>query len=621
MFSVNGVAYSKFSRLTFDGRRRGATAIDQSWDATQAHFDTGNEYSDLQLIDLDYGIRGGFKGHGFAETSILRTQFLRNRVAGVSLGNFNALDIWIWDSRFEDCGYGVTNGTGAGNFHVYSSVFRRSVYSDLAMAHTGGFSARGNYSRGSRAFFLSVATLTYPATIHLQRNTIIDPGSRTPIDLKNQGPGVLTDNVIRSRDYGPVVRWNGGINGADVSSIGNTYTAPNPIENNGRLLTVNDRTVSRSAITSVEPVLPGTPPNLQRSVYEIGPGATAADIQNAIDQAALDGNRSVVHIAHGTYAIDHTITIPQSDVQLVGDGYGTILHWTGGTEGPLLRIQGPSRAALRDLQIDGVGQANGIAIENADQIGARVYLEQLQLRSGTQTDLDVNGIQHATVELRDFGHAYSPTATSVKVAGGPLLAGGEPPAGRTNIFSGAAAGHTISYDVSSGARLLVRDVWYESGAGAGFAAVHDTALFTIDGARVSSPINGAPAFDIADLNGRAAIVATHIDDRIEMTGNGQAAQVLALGVFAHNLAGSYFWNFADPAAHAVLINSRHRTTDSRSIPTANVGESDATFVENLLSHTRQEMPAPLRRLTDGITDVRMFRVWVTRGLNNLTITP
>src|SRR5688500_606876 len=112
-----------------------------------------------------------------------------------------------------------------------------------------------------------------------------------------------------------------------------------------------------------------------------------------------------------------------------------------------------------------------------------------------------------------------------------------------------------------------------------------------------------------------------IDDRIEMTGNRQAAQVLALGVFAHNLAGSYFWNFADPAAHAVLINSRHRTTDSRSIPTANVGESDATFVENLLSHTRQEMPAPLRRLTDGITDVRMFRVWVTRGLNNLTITP
>jgi hypothetical protein len=36
-----------------------------------------------------------------------------------------------------------------------------------------------------------------------------------------------------------------------------------------------------------------------------------------------------VHFSHGTYRIDETITIPASDMQIVGDGYGTVLRWTG----------------------------------------------------------------------------------------------------------------------------------------------------------------------------------------------------------------------------------------------------------------------------------------------------
>ena len=125
---------------------------------TQPHFDTGNSYSDDRFLDVEYGIHGGFKGGGFAETSIRRSQFLRNTKAGVALGNFNALDIWIWDSLFEDCYAGVTNTPGAGNFHVYRSVFRRSKLADMAIGNTGGFSARGNYSSGSKAFFTGDST-------------------------------------------------------------------------------------------------------------------------------------------------------------------------------------------------------------------------------------------------------------------------------------------------------------------------------------------------------------------------------------------------------------------------------------------------------------------------------
>src|SRR2546425_9904663 len=96
------------------------SAVEQSWDMKHSHFDTGNEYSDNTFLDVDYGIHGGFKGGGFAETTIRRSRFLRNAKAGVALGNFNALDILIWHSLFEGCYTGVTKTTRAGKFHVYN---------------------------------------------------------------------------------------------------------------------------------------------------------------------------------------------------------------------------------------------------------------------------------------------------------------------------------------------------------------------------------------------------------------------------------------------------------------------------------------------------------------------
>src|SRR5438034_9004527 len=241
MIWLNGIAYSRFVRLTFDGKRRASVAVEQSWDMRQPHFDTGNEYSYDDFVDVEYGIHGGFKGGGFAETSIRRSRFLRNSKAGVALGNFNALDIWIWYSLFEDCGTGVTNTPGAGNYHVYNSVFRRSVSADLAMGNTSGFSARGNYSTGSKAFFTGEST-NNPATIDIEGNTIVDPIDDAAIRLGNQGPGLITDNVVRSRALaiGPVVIWRSFID-ADVTSLGNTFTVRNTLNGNGRMTSLDDQ--------------------------------------------------------------------------------------------------------------------------------------------------------------------------------------------------------------------------------------------------------------------------------------------------------------------------------------------------------------------------------------------
>jgi hypothetical protein len=624
MLDVNGLAYSRIVRLTFDGRRRAAVAIEQSWDGSAPHFDTGNEYADDWFVDVAHGIRGGFRGRGFAETSVVRSRFVRNTTAGIALGNFNALDLWVWQSIFEDCGVGVTNATGAGNFHVYNSVFERSTTADLSIGNTGGFSARHNYSEGSRAFFVSAGATANPATVHLQNNVIVDTIDTAAVRLGNQGPGVILDNVIQSPagSTGPVVTWEGLLD-ADVTSIGNTFTAANPVRSNGRLTSVDDRIVPRSAIQPEVPVRHGVLPNLKRAVVGVAGGADGRAIQAAIDAAVLErGTRPIVHVPAGIVSISETLTIPASDLQLVGDGFRTVLRWTGNGTGPVLRLHGPSHATLRELQIDGAERAHGLIIEGADQPDGRVFMQQVQVRHARHSDLVVDGLDYTRVEAEDFGHAYSPGGPAIRVAGGPRLAAGDPASGRVAIFSGASAGNRISYDVSNGARVLVRDLWYESGAGPGFARIHGRAELTADGLRVSSPLGpDASAFVVDNLEGRVTILASDLDDGIRVTGTGRAAQVLTLAVLCRQRAARCYQDVSTPAARGAVVNSRQPSLLRilRSTSATDVGTADPDFLRTMLRHAREERPAALTPRTTRVTDVRMFRVLVQRGLENVRV--
>lgn len=623
MLALNGVAYSRIVRLTFDGARKADVAVDQSWDNSRPHFDTGNEYSDDAFVDVGFGIHGGFKGHGFAETSIRRSHFVRNTTAGVALGNFNALDAWIWESTFDDCARGVTNTPGAGNFHVYKSVFRRSTVADLSMANTGGFSARGNYSRGSKAFFVGAGT-NNPATVVIQGNTVIDPVDSAAMAFGNQGPGLLLDNIVRSLPgaAGPILTWSSFLD-ADVTSIGNTFTAQDPLKSNGRLTTIDDRVVDRATVAAAEPVTQGPLPNLHRQLFEVPADADQRVIQRVIAAAAAqNGQRPVVHFPHGIYSISRTIAVPPSDVQLLGDGYGTILRWTGSGVGPVVQLAGPSHATLREMQIDGGTRAEGLAVENADQIGSRVYMDQALLWGGKETNLFVDRLDNAVVQLENFQFASSPDGASIKVIGGPGAAADGSTSGRTSLFSGASSGNKLSADVSDGGRLLLRDLWYESNAGAAFARIHGRALFTLDGSRISSPPDRPePALGVNDLIGRAAFLATDLEDRIVVSGDSSNAMVMALAILAERRSSGYFRDSSASKGQAWLINSRQLSIlpGIRSAPTGNSGPVDAAFVRAMLAHARSEAPAPLTALPSGVTDVRLHRVWVANGLNNIRL--
>ena len=112
--------------------------------------------------------------------------------------------------------------------------------------------------------------------------------------------------------------------------------------------------------------------------------AKTADIQEAINRAAAEnGNRPVVHIPAGDYSITSTLMIPaNTDVQLVGDGYRTRLLGKGLRGAPVLLLQGPSKATIRELNIDGGGIAEGIVASNVDQPGSRVFIHGGMLDGG-----------------------------------------------------------------------------------------------------------------------------------------------------------------------------------------------------------------------------------------------
>ena len=383
--------------------------------------------------------------------------------------------------------------------------------------------------------------------------------------------------------------------------------------------------VPYSSINPTAPDLPGTLPNLGREVFEVPTGSGASAIQSAIGLAfARNGNRPVVHIPYGTYGINQTIVVPPSDIQVVGDGYGvggTVLNWTGGGIGPVLQIDGPSEATLRDMGI--MATADGIVINNIDQVGARVYMDQAQLggSGNTQSSLLVNGLDNSTVELENIG-----IGALVKVTGGPLSSSGEPTLGNVDIFSGSggSSNSTTTFDVSAGGKLLVRDWWNDAGSGNStttFASIQGLAQFTADGDELYQSGAGVPSFSVSSLNGTVTILTSDIGSSsgVSISGNVTNSAVLGMGVLSRT-ASTYLTDRASPSGTMAMLNVRGPSTTpgDATKPLANIGSVIPNFITAMLAQASGQNPKVLSSLPSGVSDVRFFRVAVS-GINAVTV--
>ena len=107
---------TRYSRLTWDGSTTAQYGVAQWWNTSEGHaYGGGTERPDevSSQKDMAIGIMAGRLGKPYgqldSEGQVRRVAFIRNRYAGVAVGSWNALDWWVWDSQFVDCGRGVTN--------------------------------------------------------------------------------------------------------------------------------------------------------------------------------------------------------------------------------------------------------------------------------------------------------------------------------------------------------------------------------------------------------------------------------------------------------------------------------------------------------------------------------
>jgi hypothetical protein len=615
MMLANAVALSRWTRLTWDGSGNAQCAVHHTQIGGTYNI-TGNFHTDEVLQDLAIGILGDPPNGGGDGHDIVRCHFLRCG-EGIALVGFNTIDWHVWDSLFEDCSYGL-RGYGA-NFHVYRSLFLRSTEADLYL-DTAYYGIRGNTSIGSKTF---VAGTAVPTTI--QGNTVINSLEPTPIRPIGLGPITLLDNMIVSRadaPAGPAVEVDD-----NLLSAGNTFTVLRPIGAGGRSIMMEDRVVDRNSIALPPPALATFLRKANRPILEVPSGAGAGAIQQAIDTAAgMNGSRPVVHLPTGSFLVDHTLVVPAGcDLQLVGDGtgfgtsgQGTSLAWIGPPGEVLLRLEGPSRATLREFSVS----LGGIAVTDCDQPNARLLLEEVYIGL-CRVNLLVDRIDHADVSLQNLYHNAA-AEVSVKVIGGVAQAAGQPATGRVALFGGESSVNALTYQVESGGRLLVEDCWYEGHEQTRFVRLTDSGTLTINSAQIATgdsfQSHNPDSIEVDNFRGQLSILNSLLSKTgVLVKGDGSATDLLLLGCKGDNFSSltngqSYLVNQSTNAHVERLMSS------STGVEIPNLGEGDPVFLRRMLSQIRTETPRRLVPLPRDVSDVRIYRVSVNSAPTGIRLT-
>jgi hypothetical protein len=615
MMFANSVSDSRWARLTWDGSGRALGAVHHGY-TSGAYQVTGNIHTDEIFEDIGAGLYAD-PGNGGDGHLIVRCHFLRCSIEGIAVGSYNAIDWHVWDSVFEDCNYGLI--AYVGNFHVYRSLFLRSTNADIRCASMY-YGIRGNISIGSKTFVEGQEAMT------IQGNTVVD--SLDSISISGSGPIILLDNMIRSRadaTNGPVVNVD-----ANLLSVGNTFTVQKPTAVAGRSIIMEDQVVSRDSLGLPPPMVPGFLPNRHRPIVEVATGADAGAIQQAIDTAGrMNGSRPVVHLPTGNFQVDHTLIIPSgSDLQLVGDGYGegssgrgTRLSWNGPPGEPLLRVDGPSHATLREFSVyDGWNKGDGIVIDNCDQPGARIFTERAGLYY-SDVNLLVDRLDNTDVSLRDFLHGCAP-GLDVRVIGGAAQAAGRPTNGRVDAFGGESGVSELTYQVEHGGRLLVEDAWYEGHEYPRFMRLTDVGTFTLNDAAVAlrdfnPPGTNTiiPAVELDDFHGQVSFLNTGFAFApVLVQGDGADTDLLLAGCSNDEYPDRPWLINHSPNANVqrLFAQSRKITGPEAFVACAlpDLDDGDQAFLLKMLDQVRTETAKPLVPLPPEVSDVRIFRVSV-----------
>jgi hypothetical protein len=580
MNTSGGAAGFKIDRITFDGTNTAGTVVNESYGCSGLGgciFDATNEYADDVFKNAAIGVQCGFNGLACADITFIRDTFENLTTYGIAPGNGNALDVDLIYSTFNNVHMGaLTHGSGiSGGINVIGSLFESNSAGDILMYWPTLQLIQGNFSTGSSQFLVSGGGLPIPAFAALFANTAVGLTNTSvpPIDIPNNSGWASVGNVVQSPVGGAVPVVEADPSPGDMFSAGNTFTLGSlsspcttsaPAYGSGHCHEFTtgsfpDQIVSRGSINTTPPTMPPTPPNNgpggnnTRQIYEVGTCAafeganchSTGSIAAAVTAAISGGSsRPVVHIPAGGYGVGGSaITVPACpnagcDMQIVGDGWYTSVSGTGAA---VFQLTGPSTAVIRDMYVAGNGSNDGILVTNADQSGARVFLNQPYCNNNGAGNngncLNLDGINNTVVEAHDFlpGVGTNTNGNGVTVSG----------TGTLNVFGGSAGGNWNLINMSGGANIYFLGVWNDNNGGGSDSG--ECSLVTASGGGnltyaaalgALAPGTGcaAPAMSFNNFTGNAFLTGITLHNcgsancNIAVTGNSTGSNILVQGM-------------------------------------------------------------------------------------------
>ncbi len=354
MFWSNGVAYSRYVGLSWDGRGRAAVGFDH---AAQQRFETEVRHEHEAFRNFTaFGIRVGHEQKVASAEILYHNCLFENCGTALAFLTFNDYDNTIDGCEFRNCGTGVLDNKG--NFYARSCHFDGSRRADFVVGSEHGSSIRRCTSVGSRRFIdepgtiapltvqdCHVAAWTDPAgAVHLSGSPVLmfdctftrPPSDRPPVRLANPAQKLMLCNNRPAAIEGLV----------QAAPAAKLYVIP-PGRLGGVIASAEQRFLHDSA-----PV----PGRVFDAVRDFGAKADGksddtAAIQAAIDAAGRAGRRSVAYLPTGRYVVSKTLLVTGRDYTLGGSGYRCGLLWRSAPGRPLIEVSGVRNVTLANLAV------------------------------------------------------------------------------------------------------------------------------------------------------------------------------------------------------------------------------------------------------------------------------
>jgi hypothetical protein len=352
MFWSDGIAYSRYIGLSWDGGGKAAVGFDH---ASTNIFETEVQHVNEAFRNFTaYGIRVGNNQQVASAEILYRNCLFTNCGTAIGLLTFNDYNNTIDHCEFENCGTGVSSHKS--NFYARNSHFANSSNVDFFIGAEHGCSIRRCTSTDSKQFVYAAGTI---APITLQDCQVADwtapdtavyvngspvlifdcvftngPSNSVPINSQNSSQDLLLCNNSPAQ----ITALVSGI------SLQHIYIIPKGTQT-GVVTNASQRFLLQTA------AVPGKTFDAKRDFGAKGDGQTddSTSIQSALNAAMQYGQGAMAYLPTGAYVVSKTLSVTGSNYTMGGSGFRCGLMWRGQAGAPIITVSNVQNVTMADF--------------------------------------------------------------------------------------------------------------------------------------------------------------------------------------------------------------------------------------------------------------------------------